>query len=63
MLFGLAVSPQSWWWLVPGALSMTVMFVFVSIPMMDKRSMQRRPAYAEHMRQVSGLVPLPPRRA
>lgn len=62
MLFGLAVVPQYWWWIVPGALAMSAMFVFASIPMMDKRSMQRRPAYAEHMRRVSGLIPLPPRR-
>ena len=61
MLFGLAAAPQHWWWLTPGAVAMSVMFWFVSIPMMDKRSLQRRPAYAEHMRKVSGLIPLPPR--
>lgn len=62
MLFGLAVAPDQWWWLVLGALAMTVMFVFVSIPFMDQRSVARRPAYAEHMRKVSALVPLPPKR-
>lgn len=61
MLFGLAAAPQAWWWIVPGALSMTAMFAFASIPFMDKRSCERRPAYAEHMRRVSALVPLPPR--
>jgi steroid 5-alpha reductase family enzyme len=29
---------------------------------MDERSCARRPAYREHMRRVSALVPLPPRR-
>ncbi|HEY9544620.1 MAG TPA: DUF1295 domain-containing protein, partial [Solimonas sp.] len=62
MLFGLAVAPDQWWWLVLGALAMTVMFVFVSIPFMDQRSVERRPAYAQHMRKVSGLLPLPPKR-
>lgn len=62
MLFGLAAAPQHWWWIVPGALAMTAMFVFASIPFMDERSLQRRPAYAEHMRRVSALVPLPPRK-
>ncbi|NGY04726.1 DUF1295 domain-containing protein [Solimonas terrae] len=62
MLFGLAVAPDQWWWIVPGALAMTVMFVFVSIPFMDERSVERRPAYADHMRKVSALIPLPPRR-
>jgi len=61
MLFGLAAAPDQWWWLVPGALAMTAMFVFVSVPFMDERSVQRRPAYAEHMRRVSALVPWPPR--
>ena len=61
-LFGLAAAPQYWAWLIPGALAMTAMFVFASIPLMDKRSVERRPAYAEHMRKVSALVPLPPRR-
>ena len=62
MLFGLAAAPDQWWWLIWGALAMTVMFVFVSIPFMDQRSIELRPAYAEHMRRVSALVPLPPRR-
>ena len=61
MLFGLAAAPDQWLWVVPGALAMTAMFVFVSIPFMDQRSVERRPAYAEHMRRVSALVPLPPR--
>lgn len=61
MLFGLAAAPEQWWWIVPGALGMTAMFVFASIPFMDQRSVERRPAYAGHMRKVSALLPLPPR--
>ena len=60
MLFGLAAAPMLWW-VVPGALAMTAMFVFASIPLMDTRSVERRPAYREHMRKVSALLPLPPR--
>jgi len=62
MLFGLAAAPSQWWWIVPGAVCMTAMFLFASIPLMDERSCERRPAYREHMRRVSALVPLPPRR-
>jgi len=62
MLFGLAVAPDQWAWIVPGALAMTGMFVFASIPFMDQRSIERRPAYREHMQRVSALVPLPPKR-
>lgn len=62
MLFGLAALPAGWWWLTPGALAMTAMFAFASIPLMDERSRARRPGYADYMRRVSALVPLPPRR-
>lgn len=57
-LFGLAADPE--WWSVAGALAMTAMFVFVSIPLLDERSAARRPGYREHMKRVSALVPLPP---
>lgn len=62
LLFGLAAAPSAWW-LPWGALAMTAMFVFVSIPLMDQRSRERRPGYAEHMRRVPALLPRPPRRS
>jgi steroid 5-alpha reductase family enzyme len=62
MLFGLAAAPEAWWWVMPGAVAMTGMFWFASIPLMDARSIARRPAYGEYMREVSALVPFPPRR-
>jgi steroid 5-alpha reductase family enzyme len=58
-LFGLAADPH--WWSVAGAVAITVMFVFVSIPLLDERSAARRPGYREHMRRVSALVPMPQR--
>lgn len=61
MLFGIAAAPEQWVWIVPGALAMTAMFVFASIPLMDRRSVERRPGYDAHMRRVSALLPLPPR--
>lgn len=61
-LFGLAAWPL-WWWSIAGAVAMTAMFVLVSVPLLDQRSAARRPGYAEHMKRVSGLIPLPPRRA
>ena len=59
-LFGLAADP-GWWWTVVGPLAITLMFVFVSVPMLDRRMLARRPDYAARMRRVSGLVPFPPR--
>ena len=59
-LFGLAAAP-AWWWTGIGAVAMILMFVFASIPMMDERSLARRPGYAEYARRTSALIPWPPR--
>ncbi len=45
------------WWTVIGPLAITLLFLVVSIPLMDKRSLAYRPGYAEHMKKVSALVP------
>jgi len=62
-LLGFALAAdQGAWWAGAGALSITALFVFASVPMLDKRSLARRPAYAEHMKRVSAIVPWWPRR-
>lgn len=61
-LFGIAGAPGDWWWLVVGAVAMTVMFQAASIPMMEKRSLERRPTYQDVIDRVPRLVPRPPRR-
>lgn len=61
-LFGLAASPSSWWSLV-GAVAMLAMFLGASIPMMEKRSLERRPAYQAVIDRVPLFVPRPPRSA
>lgn len=60
-LFGLAADPHAW--SVAGALAMMLMFVFVSVPLLDERSAARRPGYRDHMKRVSALIPMPPRAA
>ncbi|WP_227984521.1 DUF1295 domain-containing protein [Nocardia spumae] len=60
-LFGLAAAPGSWWVLI-GAVGMLAMFLGVSIPMMEQRSLQRRPEYQDVVRRISAFVPLPPRK-
>jgi steroid 5-alpha reductase family enzyme len=55
-LFGVAAAP-AWWWTVVGPIAMVLLFTFVSVPMMDRRSLERRPAYADHMRRVPALIP------
>ena len=59
-LFALAAAP-SWWWTVIGPVTMVVLFAFVSVPLMDRRSLSRRPEYARHMREVPALLPRPAR--
>jgi steroid 5-alpha reductase family enzyme len=61
-LFGVAASPADAWWLFAGALAMLAMFLGASIPMMEKRSLQRRPDYQRVIDRVSRFVPTPPRR-
>jgi steroid 5-alpha reductase family enzyme len=61
-LFGVAVAPSDAWWLCLGALAMLGMFLGGSIPMMETRSLQRRPGYQDVIDRVSRFVPRPPRR-
>lgn len=45
-LFGVAAAPGLWW-TVAGPLAIALMFRFVSLPMIEMRMRERRPAYAE----------------
>jgi steroid 5-alpha reductase family enzyme len=56
VVFALATHQLAWWQVV-GAATITAMFVFVSIPLMESRSLARRPDYADHQRRVSMIVP------
>ena len=58
-LFGLAAAPQAWW-LFAGAAAMLAMFLGASIPMMETRSLRRRPGYQAVIDRVSRFVPRPP---
>jgi steroid 5-alpha reductase family enzyme len=62
-LFGIAASPKDTWWLFVGVVVMLAMFLGASIPMMEKRSLERRPQYQSVIDSVPRLVPRPPRRA
>lgn len=62
-LFGVAASPEDAWWLFAGALAMLAMFLGASIPMMEMRSLQRRPDYRHVIDRVPRFVPRPPRKA
>ncbi|MGZ6164189.1 MAG: DUF1295 domain-containing protein, partial [Myxococcaceae bacterium] len=60
-LFGLAADP-SWAWTAIGPASITLLFLLVSIPWMDRRMLSRHPEWAARMEATSALVPWPRRR-
>lgn len=59
-LFGVAASPADAWWLFIGAAAMLAMFLGASIPMMETRSLERRPDYQAVIDRVPRFVPRPP---
>lgn len=59
-LFGLAAAPEAWWFWAPGTLCMIGLFAGISVPMMDRKMLTKRPGYAAFTRQVPGLWPWPP---
>jgi steroid 5-alpha reductase family enzyme len=48
----------STFWTIIGAISMVVLFKFISIPMMEKRNITRKPGYQNYIDQVPALFPL-----
>lgn len=56
-MFGLAAAGPQWWWSMTGAVAITAMFVLISVPMLDQRSLARRPGYSEHMKRLPALLP------
>jgi len=62
-LFALAASPGDWWWIFLGVIGMYAMFQGASIPMMEKRSLERRPSYQAVIDRVPRFLPIPKRKA
>ncbi|MEZ4292595.1 MAG: DUF1295 domain-containing protein [Myxococcota bacterium] len=61
-LFGLAADPDWARLSILAPLAMTGMFLLVSIPLIEKRSRERRIDYQRVIDETSMLIPLPPRR-
>ena len=47
------------WWTGIGTLAITLMFAFISIPLMDNRSLENRKDYAELMARTRAILPFP----
>jgi len=61
-LFGVAASPSDAWWLFAGAVAMLGMLLGASIPLMETRSLERRPGYQQVIDEVPRFVPWPRRK-
>jgi steroid 5-alpha reductase family enzyme len=59
-LFGLAAAP-GFAWNFAGAIAITLLFRFISLPMIEGRMRERRPEYAAWAARTSLLLPRPPR--
>ena len=57
-LFGVSANPDSWWWTLIGPLTMTGLLRGASTPMMDKRSIERRPGYEDVVRKLPAMAPI-----
>ncbi len=55
-LFGLAAAP-SYGWAIVGPLAITLMFRFISLPMIETRMRERRPDFEVHARRTSMVIP------
>ena len=55
-VFGLAAD-IGYWWTIIGPLSVTILFTAVSIPLMEKRNLARRPDYSEIRKKIPVLFP------
>ena len=55
-LFALAAN-SAFWWVIIGPVAITLMFVFVSIPMIERRMVERRSDYPQYQKKISMLIP------
>jgi steroid 5-alpha reductase family enzyme len=55
-LFGIAAGVR--WWTLAGAVLISALFLFISIPLMDGHMLKRYPEYRDRMKNVPGFLPL-----
>ncbi len=56
-LFCLATDPQYWWTII-GPVSITLLFIFISIPMIEERLQERYEEYEKYKRSVPMFLPI-----
>ena len=61
-IFSLPIFMAGEYWIISGMAGMIILFVFISIPMMEKRE-SRKEGYDLYQKEVSFLIPLPPKKS
>lgn len=56
-LIGLAANAYYWWTGI-GVIAMILLFVYISIPMLDKRMLEKRPGYLTRKKNVPAIIPM-----
>ena len=44
-------------WTIIGPIANTLLFIFISVPLMEKRQLERRSGYKEYMKHTGALLP------
>jgi len=57
-LFVLASGSYDGWWTACGFVAMIILFNFISVPLMEKRNLSKRPGYEKYIKEVHALLPL-----
>lgn len=57
--FHALASKWEFFYTIIGAIIITLLFVYISIPLMEERSLKKRPQYKETIRTTSMIIPLP----
>lgn len=60
-IISLSVAPQ-YWYTIAGPIMMTLLFVFISVPMMKNKLLASKEGYADYVETTSMLIPLPKRK-
>jgi steroid 5-alpha reductase family enzyme len=58
----MVVSLPNYWYLIAGAIAILILFIFVSIPLMEKRQIKNKLGYSDYQKNTSMLLILPPKK-
>jgi len=59
--FAIAADTANWWMII-GPILITCLFLFLSIPVIDQRSLERRPEFEAYMKRTNAFIPWFPKK-